>query len=249
MLFRSSTVNGVVGECNDGYLNDIRGRHVRPEHVFQALASATSGPVEEGCVGGGTGMSCLGFKGGIGTASRRITSNHGIYHLGALVRANFGSLESLTIAGVPVGLELVHEQQDDGPGDGGSIMMVVATDAPLDARQIRRVARRATIGLGRTGSYASHGSGDYVFAFTTANQEDHFGRASTLRQDTLMRDDDRVMGRLFQAAAETIEEAIINALFKAETTVGRDGNARQALPLQEVSVILTRYWRLCQTHV
>jgi len=252
----TTTVNGVVGECNDKFLNDIRGRHVRHEHVFEALLSAREGPVAEGCVGAGAGMSCLGFKGGIGTSSRKVLAVSGLYSVGALVLANFGKVESLTISGVPVGLELVRSgivpaSEPDtasgasgSAGDAGSIIMVLATDAPLEWRQLRRVARRAAFGLARTGSNASHGSGDYVFAFTTANMEDHFGCPTTLRVEIFLKDDDPAMSLLFQAVAESVEEAIINALFRAETTTGRDGNRKEALPIDAVGDILRRYGRL-----
>ncbi len=265
----TTTVNGVVGECNDGHLNDIQGRHVKREHVFAALESAAGGPVQEGAVGAGTGMSCFGLKGGIGTASRVIPSPSGTYHLGALVLANFGLVEFLTIGGVHVGTALASlgyglpepprpaggdTSNNAAPdcragsghpaGDAGSIIMVLATDAPLESRQIKRVARRAAFGLARTGSFASHGSGDYVLAFITADTLEHFGDPSALRHEFLMRDDDPALNGLFQAAAETVEESILNALFMATTTVGRDNNTRQALPLDIVGEILRRHGRL-----
>jgi len=240
----TGTVNCVVGECNDGYLNDIRGGHVKREHVFMALRDAKSGNVEEGAVGAGTGMSCLGHKGGIGTSSRVVTLKDRVYHLGVLVLANFGDLESLTVAGVPVGRELAQKGRSSAPAGDGSIMMILAMDAPLESRQVGRVAKRAVIGLGRTGSHASHGSGDFVLAFTTANKEPHFCEEHSLRHEVLMRDDDKALNMLFAAAAEATEEAILNALFKAETTTGRDGHTRRALPLEEVSEILRRYSRL-----
>jgi len=252
----TTTVNGVVGECNDGHLNDIQGRHVKREHVFAALTSAAGGPVEEGVVGGGTGMSCFGLKGGIGTASRVVSGPGCAYHLGALVLANFGLVEYLTIGGVHVGTELASLGYGLAPpepsrptvgttgDDGGSIIMVLATDAPLESRQVKRVARRAAFGLARTGSFASHGSGDYVFAFVTANTLDHFGDPSALRQEALMRDDDPTLNRLFQASAEAVEESILNALFAATTVTGRDNNTRQALPLDVIEDILGRHGRL-----
>jgi len=249
----TTTVNGVVGECNDGHLNDIQGRHVKREHVFAALEGAAGGPVQEGAVGAGTGMSCFGLKGGIGTASRVIPSPSGTYHLGALVLANFGLVEFLTIGGVHVGTELAslgyglappEPPRPSAGDDAGSIIMVLATDAPLESRQVKRVARRAAFGLSRTGSFASHGSGDYVLAFTTADTLDHFADPSALRHESLMRDDDPALNRLFQAAAETVEESILNALFMATTTTGRDNNTRQALPLDVVGDILRRHGRL-----
>jgi D-aminopeptidase len=252
----TTTVNGVVGECNDGHLNDIQGRHVKREHVFSAIQSAMPGRVEEGVVGAGTGMSCFGLKGGIGTASRTIAGPACAYHLGALVLANFGLVENLFIGGVHVGRELASLGYGLAPpepprptagtagDDGGSIIMVLATDAPLESRQVKRVARRAAFGLSRTGSFGSHGSGDYVFAFSTANTLDHFGDPSALRHEALMRDDDPILNRLFQAAADTVEESILNALFAAETTTGRDNNTRQALPLDVVEDMLMRHGRL-----
>ena len=211
------SVNPVVGECNDGYLNDIRGRHVREEHVFAAIDGATGGPVEGGVVGAGVGMTCYGFKGGIGTASRRA----GDHTLGALVLANFGAKEELRIDGVPVGRELGESRE---PGDG-SCMVILGTDAPVDARQLKRLARRGGLGLARTGSYASHGSGDFILAFSN--------------QHGSMRDEE--LNPLFQAVVEATEEAVIDALFRAETTRGRDGHVREALPIEPTLAIMRRH--------
>lgn len=240
----TGTINCVVGECNDAHLNDIRGGHVKPEHVYHALETASGGPVLEGAVGAGTGMSCFELKGGIGTASRVIEAGQELYNLGVLVLANFGIIDTLTIAGVPVGVELAARVRGAVPPDPGSVIIIVATDAPLESRQLRRVAKRAAFGLARTGSYASNGSGDFVFAFSTANKEEHFAPAHARRHETFMRDDDEATGWLFMACAEATEEAITNALFKAETTTGRDYNRREALPLDLVAAILKRHGRL-----
>jgi D-aminopeptidase len=239
-----TSVNPVVGECNDSYLNDIRGRHVRAEHVVRALDSATSGPVAEGAVGAGVGMSCYGFKGGIGTASRRIQASDLTFHLGALVLANFGAKRELRIDGVPVGVELdrADRQPDRRDGAAGSIMMIVATDAPLDSRQLGRISRRAALGLARTGSPAGHGSGDFVIAFSNGNTIPH--RASDAILDLkALSETGTAINELFQATVEAVEEAILNALCQAETVVGRDGNVREALPLDRVVEILQRHGR------
>ncbi|MDI3340028.1 MAG: P1 family peptidase [Sphaerobacter sp.] len=237
----TSTVNPVVGECSDAYLNDMQGRHVRQEHVLEAIAAARPGPVAEGCVGAGTGMSLFGFKGGIGTASRRLPALLGGYTVGALVLGNFGRREQLTIAGVPVGRELAHWQPpvDPEPPETGSVMVILATDAPLLDRGLRRLARRAALGLARTGSIAGHGSGDYIIAFSTANRIPHDpnGLVLTLRHIV---EDGALIDGLFQAAVEATEEAVINALFAATTMVGRDGHVRHALPLDETLAILQR---------
>ncbi|MFB5082918.1 P1 family peptidase [Symbiobacterium thermophilum] len=251
----TSTVNPVVGECNDGHLNDIQGRHVTAEMVRAALEGASSGPVQQGAVGAGTGMVCFGFKGGIGSASRRVDR----YVLGALVLANFGRREDLLIHGVPVGRRLAHDPEPpaapaSGPADAqepaaaaeqapevgdpdepppGSVMIVLATDAPLDARQLTRLARRGALGLARVGGSAANGSGDFVLAFSTANRTAH--RADyPVRAVTLLRDDSAAMDDLFRAAVEAVEEAVINALFTARTVTGRDGHVAHELPVDQV---------------
>jgi D-aminopeptidase len=178
---RTHSVNVVVGECNDGFLNDIQGRHVRAEDVQQALEAAAEGPVAEGAVGAGTGTSCFGWKGDIGTASRIVPAAAGGYTVGALVQSNFGRPQDLTIRGVPVGQRLVPPgDRIPPPREQGSIMMVLATDAPLDARQLGRLCRRAGVGLARTGSHHAHGSGDFVIAFSTAQRLDHQPAALTM---------------------------------------------------------------------
>lgn len=258
---RTATVNPVVGECHDGYLNDIQGRHVRAEHVFTAIDSATTGPVAEGNVGGGAGMSAFGFKGGIGTSSRVTPPNLGGWTVGVLVQANFGRRDQLRIDGVPVGLLLEGTgERGKGTGEGssssalspqpstldtelGSIIMVVATDAPLLDRGLRRLARRAGIGLARTGSIAGNGSGDYVIAFSTAEscRIPHDPPGLTHHLESVV-EDGPAIDALFQATVEATEEAILNALFKAETMVGRDGNVREALPLNRVQEAIAA-WR------
>jgi D-aminopeptidase len=250
------TVNPVVGECSDAYLNDIRSRRVTEADCLRALVGASGGPVAEGNVGAGTGMSCLGFKGGVGASSRVITfETRGdaaatSFTMGCLVVANFGRLSEFRLDGVPVGRAL-EEAGTPAPsaGDpeaaapGGSIMIVLATDAPLTSRQLTRVARRATFGLARTGSVGAHGSGDFVLAFSTADLEPAYPEQPILLHRALA-EDDRHFGPLFQAAAEVTEEAIINALFAAETMIGRDGNMRHALPVEDVVSILRRHGRL-----
>ncbi len=211
------SVNPVVGETNDGTLNDIRGHHVRKEHVLEALRKARGGPVEEGAVGAGTGTIAFGWKGGIGTSSR-LAATH---TLGALVQTNYGG--RLTVDGVPVGRAGMPIPQD------GSCMMVLATDAPLDARQLKRLARRALFGLALTGSSGGHGSGDYVIAFSTARDK------PPLADDSL--------SPLFQAAIEATEEAIYNSLLKATTMRGLDGRKVEALPVDVLRDLMRKYGR------
>lgn len=240
--------NPVVGECHDAYLNDVRGRHVREEHVLAALDGAASGPVAEGTVGAGTGTSCFGFKGGIGTASRVVALNGGAFTVGALVQTNFGRPGELVIAGVPVGKEL---RSPDSPGaeagreprpDGGSIMIVLATDAPATSRQLGRLARRVELALGRVGSLVHHGSGDVVIAFSTARLTERSTEAVEARLALV--ESGPAMGRFFQAVVEATEEAIVNSLFRATTVRGRDGNVSQALPIETTVAILRRAGRL-----
>ncbi len=237
----TSTVNPVVGECNDGYLNDIQGRHVRAEHVFDALAQASDGPVDEGTVGAGTGMSAFGFKGGVGTASRRLPNSLGAYTLGVLLVANFGQRRDLLILGVPVGQQLGDGEQVTS--QGGSVMVILATDAPLAPHQLARLARRAVHGLARTGSMASHGSGDFVIAFSTTNRVAHHPAALTRRVE-LVEENGPVLNGLFCAAIESTEEAVYNALFRAETLEGRDGHVSEALPIPAVVSLLRKHGRL-----
>jgi D-aminopeptidase len=239
------SINPLVGETNDGYLNDIRGRHVTREDVFAAIKNAKSGRVEEGSVGAGTGTVAFGFKGGIGTSSRRLPAKLGGYTVGVLVQTNFGGV--LTIGGAPVGRELGRyylreELQPEGTatdGGKGSVMIVVATDAPLDARNLKRMAARAMLGLGRTGASGSNGSGDYAIAFSTAPQvrirsEDK----ASLRHVELLSND--AMSPLFLAVIEATQEAVYNSLFRATTMTGR-GHTVEALPIEKTTEILKKY--------
>jgi D-aminopeptidase len=239
------SVNPVVGETNDGYLNDIRGRHITADDVFAAIRDAKSGPVEEGAVGAGTGTVAFGWKGGIGTSSRRLPTNLGGYTVGVLVQTNFGGI--LTIAGAPVGRELGQyylrqelQGADSGTDHGnGSCMIVLATDAPMDARNLKRLAARALLGLARTGSAASNGSGDYAIAFSTAPQvRIHTAEKSMTRHVEVITND--AISPLFLAAIEATEEAIYNAMFRATTTAG-NGHTVDALPIDKTVEILRKY--------
>lgn len=212
----TGTVNCVVTECNDGRLNDIRGLHVRPEHVRQALANASE-DFEEGAVGGGTGMVCLGLKGGIGSASRRVDVDGQTYTVGALVMSNFGAPGNLIIGGKHYDTNLGREERKDE----GSIIMLLATDIPLNERQLSRLAKRSMVALGRVGSYCGNGSGDIAIAFTTANRLPHYSQKNIL--DTKMFYDEDI-DRVFVAGVEAVEEAIISSLYHAETTTGIRGN-------------------------
>ena len=212
----TGTVNCVVTECNDGRLNDIRGLHVRPEHVRQALANAGE-DFEEGAVGGGTGMVCLGLKGGIGSASRRVEADGRTYTVGALVMSNFGAPGNLIIGGKHYDTNLGREERKDE----GSIIMLLATDIPLNERQLSRLAKRSMVALGRVGSYCGNGSGDIAIAFTTANRLPHYSEKNIL--ETKMFYDENI-DRVFVAGVEAVEEAIISSLYHAETTTGVRGN-------------------------
>lgn len=239
----AQSVNAVVGETNDGYLNDIRGRHVQPGHVLKAIQNATTGPVEEGNVGAGTGTVCFGFKGGIGTASRVIPKSMGGYTVGVLVQTNFGGV--LQIDGVPVGEELNKFYLSDQLNEtvDGSCMMVVATDAPLDARNLERLAKRAFMGLAKTGGIASNGSGDYVIAFSTdSSVRVMHNNGDRLYQTAVLPND--AMSPLFMAAIEATEEAILNSLFMAQTVKGKGGRTVEALPLDKMLHLLKKYNRL-----
>ncbi len=228
----------VVAETWDGYLNDINGFHVKPEDAFHALDSAHSGPVEEGNVGGGTGMICNEFKGGIGTASRVLDARYGGYTVGVLVQCNYGQRDQLRIAGVPVGREIAGRKVWDD--DVGSIIVVVATDAPLIPTQLKRVARRVTLGLGRDGSYSGDGSGDIFIAFSTANP----GASSSkgLRTLTMLPNDQ--INPVFLATVQATEEAVVNALVAAETMTGTNGHTVIALPHDQLRQVLKKYNRL-----
>jgi D-aminopeptidase len=233
----------VVAETWDGHLNDVNGFHVRPEHVERALAGARPGPVEEGNVGGGTGMICHEFKCGIGTASRRIAESGTEYTLGVLVQANYGLRDSLLIAGVPVGQHLrddrVYSAADPAAGETGSIIIVVATDAPLLPHQLKRLARRAGMGLARMGSSAGNGSGDIFIAFSTANAEALSGRV--LSQASVLGNDR--MDSLFLATVQATEEAITNALIAARDMQGTEGRYARAIDHEALVALLKRYGR------
>lgn len=239
------SINPLVGETNDGYLNDIRGRHITREDVFAAIKNAHAGAVEEGSVGAGTGTVAFGWKGGIGTASRRLPASLGGYTVGVLVQSNFGGV--LTMAGAPVGQELGQyylRQQLQQPGSGrdqgnGSCMMVLATDAPLDARNLKRLAARAWLGMARAGSAASNGSGDYAITFSTAEQvRIHSNDKSLTRHIEVLTND--AMSPLFLAAIEATEEAVYNSMFRA-TTMSGNGHTIQALPIEKTVDILKKY--------
>ncbi len=253
------SVNPLVGETNDGYLNDIRGLHVTEEHVHDAIRGASSGPVEEGAVGAGTGTSAFGWKGGIGTSSRRLPASLGGYTVGALVQSNYGGV--LTMDGLPVGEELGRFYlRDQVRGDGGSagggaggadfeenpdgsIMMVLATDAPVRSPGLTRLAKRAMLGLARTGATSSHGSGDFVIAFSSAESlRSGFRSDSPLESGGVLRGDR--LSPLFQAAIEATEEAVYNSMLRAVTVTGRDGNTREALPLEALLEVGRKYNRL-----
>jgi D-aminopeptidase len=238
----------VVGETYDGFLNDIYGFHVKEEHVLEAITDAKSGKIAEGNVGGGTGMMCLGFKGGTGTSSRIVKVKDSSYTIGALVQANFGRKSSLTIAGVPVGRELMDTLNNElklppqsyrKEGDG-SIIVVVATDAPLLPHQLKRIAQRIPLGIGNTGGYASNGSGDIFIAFSTANP-DAFQRYDLSDVEMLPND---LIDPLLEATVQAVEEAIINAMIAAETMEGINGNKSYALPHGLLVEVLKKYNRL-----
>lgn len=232
------SVNAVVGETNDSYLNDIRGEHITPADVLKALQNAQDGTVAEGSVGAGTGTVCFGWKGGIGTASRKLPTKLGGYTVGVLVQTNFGGV--LEIAGAPVGVELgkySFKETLDKSGDG-SCMMVVATDAPLDARNLKRLAKRALLGLGKTGGIMANGSGDYVVAFSTAYRIAHDTKTGPVSPTLLPNDD---TSPLFLAVIEATEEAIINSLFMAKTTRGHQGHLVEQLPREKTWEILKKY--------
>lgn len=248
------SVNPLVGETNDGYLNDIRSRPVTRDDVLNAIKNAKAGAVDEGAVGAGTGTVAFGWKGGIGTSSRRLPASLGGYTVGVLVQSNFGGV--LTIAGAPVGRELgryyLKDQLESSSenkrlaGDAnqtadkadGSVMIVIATDAPLDHRNLQRLAARAMMGLARTGSSASNGSGDYAIAFSVANEVRVRPATGALRDQRLLANDS--VSPLFEAVIEATEEAIINSLFRATTTSGR-GHTVEALPIDRTVEILRKY--------
>ena len=243
------SINPVVAETNDGYLSDIRGRHITRADVFNALKSAKTGVVEEGSVGAGTGTVAFGWKGGIGTSSRKLPSSLGGYTVGILVQTNFGGV--LSIDGIPIGIELGKYYLKEALGQhpkseipdpkfaDGSIIIVIATDAPLDHRQLNRLAMRSMSGLARTGSSMTNGSGDYAISFSTTNRV----RASEKVRSTQVVGND-AMSPLFQAVIEATEEAIYNSIFKATTTTGREKRTIEALPIDRVRELLRKYGRI-----
>ena len=234
----------VVAETWDGWLNDINGFHVKPEHVFHAIDTSHGGPVEEGAVGGGTGMICNGFKGGIGTSSRKLTEKDGGYTVGVLVQCNFGARENLRVAGIPVGREIPGEDPYGFiPGDmaeRGSIIVIVATDAPLLPHQLKRVARRVSLGIGRDGSISGNGSGDIFIAFSTANP----GAAAVEHVVDLKMIPNDELNPVFKATVEATEEAVINAMVAATSMTGIDNHQVTALPHDQLRAILKKYNRL-----
>jgi len=235
----------IVAETYDGFLNDINGFHVKPEHVAEALEAASAGPVAEGNVGGGAGMVCYGFKGGIGTSSRKLPAAQGGYTVGVLVQCNCGSRRQLRIGGLPVGEEIDAARplaglQHPYREDTGSIIIVVATDAPLLPHQTKRLARRATMGLARTGSTSGNGSGDIFIAFSTANP--HAAGAKAATQVAMLPNDN--LNGVFEAAVQATEEAIVNAMVGAETMTGYQGHKVTALPHDKLQEVLKKYGRL-----
>ncbi len=236
------SINPVVAETNDGYLNDIRAMRVRREDVVAAVTDARDGPVPEGSVGAGTGTRCFGFKGGIGTSSRRLPAKLNGHTVGVLVQTNFAGI--LTVNGAPLGKELggyfLQEVVEDRRDQGGSCIIVVATDAPLDARQLRRLAARALLGLAGVGSSMTHGSGDYAIAFSTAESvRVTDGDGQTTRTVTLLRDE--ALSPLFQAAREATEEAVLNSLLRATTVTGFQGRTAEAVPVDRFIELCRRY--------
>lgn len=234
------SVNPVVGETNDGSLNDIQGRHITEDHVIKAIFNAASGKVQEGSVGAGTGTICFGFKGGIGTSSRVVPEELGGFTVGVLVQTNFGGI--LEINGVPIGVELGKYSFSNyvAGGEEGSCMIVVATDAPLDSRNLKRLAKRAIIGMGKTGGIASNGSGDYVIAFSTEKNIRVPYNSDTMYYETkVLRNG--YMNSLFLATIEATEEAIINSLFAAEKVTGIGGLTAESLPIDQVISIMKKY--------
>jgi L-aminopeptidase/D-esterase-like protein len=234
----------VVAETWDGYLNDINGFHVKPEHVFHAIESSTGGPVEEGAVGGGTGMVCNGFKGGIGTASRKLSAKDGGFTVGVLVQCNYGSRQNFRVAGIPVGREIKAEDPfafaPDDITERGSIIVIVATDAPLLPHQLKRLARRVSLGLGRNGSISGNSSGDIFIAFSTANA----GAAATDHTVDLKMYPNDLLNPVFAATVEATEESIINAMVAAKSMTGIENHHVAALPHDQLQAILKKYNRL-----
>jgi D-aminopeptidase len=238
-------ISPIVAETSDLWLNDIRGRHVHREHVFHAIDSAVEGPVEEGAVGGGTGMICFDFKGGIGTASRRLPDSIGGYTVGVLAQTNFGWRPQLMIAGVPVGRELLDYEPRVRPApvqavDGGSVIVVLATDAPCSYRQLTRLAVRVANGLARTGSHTGNTSGDFVIAFSTTRRKHHYTDELTYTFPQINENGD-LINHMFWSVVEATEEAVLNSLFKSDTMIGRDERLIAGLPIEETVDLMHKY--------
>lgn len=239
IALHTSTVNCVIGECNDALLNDARGRHITAEHVSNAIETATNRDFAEGNVGAGTGTTCYQFKGGIGTASRLVMD--GRFTIGALVQSNFGRRAELMVMGVPVGMELLEDYLPETPP--GSIMIVLATDVPLSPLQLERLAKRVPFGLARTGAISGDQSGDFVIAFSTSNRFFHYPDTVI---DTSPRfvDDGRTIDEMFLAVIEAVEEAVLNSMVAAETMIGRDHHKVYALPHDRLLELMRQYHRL-----
>jgi D-aminopeptidase len=238
----------LVGECDDSWLNDVAGRHVHEEHVAEALRTASDGPVAEGNVGGGTGMITCDFKAGIGTSSRKLPEALGGYTVGVLVMSNFGVMRQLRVGGLPIG-ELLEARYREIPRRGqdyGSIIAVVATDAPLISHQLNRLAKRAALGVGRMGSTAMHGSGEIVLAFSTANQVPRETRKMVYRMKILL---DARLDPLYEACIDATEEAILNALCMARDMEGANGNVCRAMPLEDVRELVTAWHEIATRYV
>jgi D-aminopeptidase len=241
----TGSVSPIVTECFDGYLNDIQGRHVKQEHVFQALKEAENRTnLQQGIVGAGTGMRVFGLKSGIGSASREIIIDNEKFIVGVLSVPNFGKLERLMIKGVPLGKEIAKSPQFKNEmknhlkvKDKGSIITIVGTNAPLTHRQLNRIARRAVVGICRTGSYVGHSSGDFIITFSTANTVQHFPKETIINQQFII-DERKGLEPIFQATIEATEESIINALFTAQTMSGRDNNVLYSLPIEKTLTLL-----------
>ncbi|MHA1406709.1 MAG: DmpA family aminopeptidase [Candidatus Heimdallarchaeaceae archaeon] len=228
----NSSIGVVVGECNDGYLNDLQGRHVKKEHVFKAINSASE-QFEEGAVGAGTGMKAFGYKGGIGSSSRIIKGERENYTLGVLVLTNFGKRENLTILG-----KKLHDKQKNSLEESkGSIMVIIGTDSPVNSRQLHRIAKRAPLGISRTGGFASWGSGDFIISFSTANLLDLENKREVYEL-SIIREDTYIFNSLLEATVDATEEAILNSLLKAKTMRGRDDHLVEALSIQTVKKLL-----------
>ena len=229
----TGTINTIVGECNDSYLNHIRGMNIKPEHAIKAIEDAKNGAILEGSIGAGTGMSCFGWKGGIGSSSRKIRIESQDFMIGAMVLSNFGKKEELLYQGIPVETLLsddtVLDRKQDQPRDG-SIIIVIATDLPLSERQLKRIAKRATVGLARTGSHIHHGSGDIVIAFTNSHKIAHEGDELHIIKQV----NENKMNLFFDVVAEVVEEAIWNSLLTATTVIGDKGRVREEFPIDQV---------------